>query len=257
MIEKTAERLYHKDIANNFVFQRSALAYVEAANRISGDVLELGTGQGYGIEIVAPKADQYVTLDKFKPDDDTLDHANVKFKQMTFPPLSGISDASFDYVITFQVIEHIVPDHEFVAEAARVLRPGGQLILTTPNKKMSLTRNPWHIREYTVQELKNLLLMSFANVDALGVFGNDKITAYYKKNKESVRRITRFDILNLQYRLPRQVLQWPYDMLNKMNRSKLLKENTSLVSDIEMDDYYIKEADDTCYDLFYIATKAK
>ena len=49
----TAERV-SRDISDNYVFQRSQLAYHEAARRISGDVLEIGTGTGYGVEIVAP-----------------------------------------------------------------------------------------------------------------------------------------------------------------------------------------------------------
>jgi len=252
---KTAERVFHKDLANNFVFQRSLLAYIEAARLVSGRVLELGTGQGYGIEHIAPKTNEFVTLDKFRPDEATLDHDNVEFRQMTFPPLDGVKSDSFDYVISFQVIEHIVPDEEYVAEVHRVLKPGGKFIVTTPNKKMSLTRNPWHIREYTVQEFKDILSKNFPEVDARGVFGNDKIKAYYEKNKASVRKITRFDIFNLQYRLPRQLLQIPFDVLNKMNRNKLLNENETLVSDIVMDDYYIDQATDTCYDLFYVATK--
>lgn len=256
-MKETAERLYHKDPANNFVFQRSLLAYVDAASRVSGDVLELGTGQGYGIEVVAPSAQHYKTLDKFEPDPSSLAHDNVLFVQTSFPPLDAISDESFDYVISFQVIEHIQDDHAFVAEAARVLRPGGQFIVTTPNKLMSLTRNPWHVREYTVEELYTLLGKYFDHIEPRGVFGNEKITAYYQKNKESVERITRLDIFNLQHRLPRRVLQWPYDLLNKLNRSRLLSENTTLVNDINMDDYYIDEANETCYDLFYIATKSK
>ena len=50
----TAERV-SRDISDNYVFQRSQLAYHEAARRISGDVLEIGTGTGYGIEIDAQK----------------------------------------------------------------------------------------------------------------------------------------------------------------------------------------------------------
>lgn len=256
MIKKTAERLYHKDAANNYVFQRSLLAYIEAAKLVYGDVLELGTGQGYGIEHIAPMSDRFVTLDKFRPDADVLEHDNVEFKQLSFPPLTGIESNAFDFVISFQVIEHIQDDNAYVREVHRVLKPGGKFILTTPNKKMTLTRNPWHIREYTIQELKDILLLSFESVEAKGVFGNQKITDYYLKNKESVEKITRFDIFNLQYRLPRQFLQIPYDVLNKMNRAKLLKENSSLVSDIVMDDYFVEVAEDSCYDLFYIAQKS-
>jgi hypothetical protein len=92
-------------------------------------------------------------------------------------------------------------------------------------------------------------------VDKKGVFGNDKIMNYYNLNKASVQKITRFDIFNLQYRLPRQLLQIPYDLANRMNRKKLLKENTSLVSDIVMEDYFIDDAKSDCFDLFYVAEK--
>ena len=256
MALQTAERVSHQDQSDNYVFQRSLLAYVEAAKRISGDVLEIGTGSGYGIDIIAEHADRFLTIDKFESDIDfSKAPDNVEFMQMNVPPLKGIEDNTFDFVISFQVIEHIQDDGRFVNEIHRVLKPGGKFIHTTPNKPMSLTRNPWHIREYTIQELEDLLLRDFQSVEKLGVFGNEKIMDYYKRNKESVRKITRFDILNLQYRLPRQLLQIPFDVLNRMNRRKLLKQNNSLVTGITMEDYYLDQASDPCFDLFYVAQK--
>ncbi len=257
-ILQTAERVSQKDHSDNYVFQRSLLAYIEAAKRISGKVLEIGTGSGYGVEIIAPHTSEFVTIDKYETDitnTPAFKQHNVKFKQLNIPPLSGIETGVYDYVITLQVIEHIPKDHFFLQEISRVLKPGGKLIVTTPNKKMSITRNPWHVREYTVDELKQLLSAYFGKVEALGVFGNEKIKAYYQKNKESVERITRFDIFNLQYRLPRQLLQIPYDILNRMNRKKLLKQNQQLTTGITHEDYYIGQAEDDCFDLFYVATK--
>ena len=60
-------------------------------------------------------------------------------------------------MVTFQVIEHIKRDRDFLKEIYRVLKPGGKLILTTPNKNMSITRNPWHVREYDPKEMHDIL----------------------------------------------------------------------------------------------------
>ena len=100
----TAERV-SRDASDNFVFQRSLLAYDRAAEIVSGDVLEIGTGTGYGIELVAPHCDRFVTVDKYAAAGDRH-AANVEFRRMCVPPL-GFGDESFDFVITFQVIEHI------------------------------------------------------------------------------------------------------------------------------------------------------
>lgn len=255
---QTAERVSQKDSSDNYVFQRSLLAYAEAAKIVSGHVLEIGTGSGYGIEMMATKADKFVTIDKFENENILpllKTYGNIQFIKMNIPPLAGIANNTFDFVITFQVIEHIKSDALFAAEIHRVLKPGGKLIVTTPNKKMSLTRNPWHIREYKVAELKNLLLKKFKTVETLGVYGNTTVMDYYKENKKAVQKITRYDVLNLQHNLPRWCLQIPYDILNRYNRKKMLKDDTALVSNIKMSDYYIDAANDECLDLFYIAQK--
>lgn len=249
----TAERV-SAEASDNFVFQRSLLAYHAAAERIASDVLEIGTGSGYGIEVVAPHARQFVTVDKHVPAPELLQLPNVEFRQAEVPPLD-FPDGSFDCVISFQVIEHIRRDGDFVCEIARVLRPGGRFIVTTPNAPMSLTRNPWHVREYTAEELRRLLAGSFSTVETLGVFGDEKVMDYYEENRRSVRRITRIDVLDLQHRLPRRLLQLPYDLLNRLNRRKLLRQNTDLTTSIRMDDYRIGPVGADCFDLFYVATK--
>ena len=249
----TAERVSNRDASDNYVFQRSILAYYKAAELVSGDVLEIGTGMGYGVEVVAPAADKYVTIDKSCAYNVELP-ANAEFRQMTVPPLD-FADESFDYVISFQVIEHIKNDKEFVAEVSRVLRKGGKFIVSTPNAPMSLTRNPWHVREYTAEELKVLLSKEFSQIDMMGVGGNEKIMEYYEANRRGVERITRFDILELQHRLPRWMLQIPYDILNRLNRRRLLDQNNELTSSITMEDYSIEAVTEECFDLYFIAQK--
>ena len=250
---QTAERSSGLDSSEHVIFNRCLFAYEAAKGMIRGNVIELGSGEGYGIRILAPEAGHYLAIDKF----DSLlpDAANDEFRKILLPSLKGIADNSFDFAVTFQVIEHIKNDRDFLKEIHRVLKPGGKLLLSTPNRLMSLTRNPWHIREYTASELKNLVLRFFSSAEMKGVFGNEKVMEYHLKNKASVQRITRFDILKLQYRLPRQLLQIPYDLLNRLNRRKLLDENKGLVSQVGTDDFSLRDASDSCFDLFVIAEK--
>lgn len=255
---QTAERVSHRDLSDNYVYQRSILAYLETAKIISGKVLEIGTGSGYGISTVAQKTEQFVTIDKFadpKVKEENAHLTNVEFLQMTIPPISGIADNTFDFVISFQVIEHIQNDKEYVKEIHRVLKPSGKFIVTTPNKPMSLSCNPWHIREYTILELKTLLLKSFSVVETNGTYGNEKVMEYYNKNKESVNRIMKYDFLNLQYLLPRQLLQIPFDIMNRRNRRNMLNADNTLVESIHHSDFYVTAAKENCLDLFFIATK--
>lgn len=252
MALQSAERV-SREVTDNFVYQRSRLAYVEAAKYVSGRVLEIGTGTGYGVNVIAPHATHFTTIDKHCAIDVDSLPANVEFREAKVPPLP-FDDATFDCVVSFQVIEHIKRDREFVKEVYRVLKPGGVFVVSTPNKPMSLTRNPWHVREYTAAEFRDLL-SPFSTVDCRGVGGNERVWAYYERNRESVHRIMRFDILKMQWWLPRWILQLPYDVMNRLNRRRLHSENRELTEAIVMEDYSVGEVSDRSFDLFYIATK--
>lgn len=249
----TAERV-SRDISDNYVFQRSQLAYHEAARRISGDVLEIGTGTGYGVEIVAPHASSFLTLDKIEPAGERPPFPHVEMRQAVVPPLD-LPSGSFDFVISFQVIEHIKHDMELVREVHRVLRPGGKFILTTPNIRMSLTRNPWHVREYNPDQLRNLLGSAFASVEALGVFGNERIMEYYEKTAGAFGASPVSTCSTCNTGCPGGCCNSPYDLLNRLNRRRLLRDNDSLTRSITMEDYRIGPVADDCFDLFYIAEK--
>ena len=256
-ILQTAERSTHLDSSENVIYQRHLIAYKEAAKLISGTVLEVGSGEGYGIMELAPKVDHYIAVDKYNTEisDELKAVNNITFIQMEVPPLKEIEDNSVDFVVTFQVIEHIQDDKMFLREIYRVLKPGGKVILTTPNSVMSLTRNPWHIREYNPKQMEDVLKILFDTYELKGVFGNDKVMDYYNKNKESVRKITRFDILNFQYWLPRWLLQIPYDLLNRFNRHSLQDANEGIVNSLVYNDYSICTSNSDCLDHFCIASK--
>jgi SAM-dependent methyltransferase len=221
-------------------------------------VIELGSGSGYGAGVLMHEGiTEYLALDKFPTHfpEHIASLEKLTFRQMNLPILQGIEDNRFDYAVSFQVIEHIEDDFTFLKEIYRVLKPGGKLILTTPNLKTSLTRNPWHVREYKPQEMVAILSKTFDKVEVNGVYGNEKVMKYYLQNKASVEKITRWDILNLQHRLPRQLLQIPYDILNRLNRKRLHESNNDLTKDIRASDFFIAPLNDDCLDYFAISEK--
>lgn len=254
---KTTEITSDEIISDNPVHQRLTFAYEEAIKYIGGNLLEIGCGFGRGLETLKDNCSNYTAIDK---NDKLIAWLSDKYKNFTFifqniPPFTGLEDNTYDFVVSFQVIEHIKDDDLFIKEIHRVLKPGGKALITTPNIKYSLTRNPWHIREYTPAELEQLMGKYFSEVATHGVKGNEKVMEYYERNKKSVQKITRWDVFNLQYRLPRQVLQVPYDILNRMNRKKLQNQDDKLVAEINFDDYYLSNKPAECLDLYYIATK--
>ena len=104
-------------------------------------------------------------------------------------------------------------------------------------------------------ELTKLAGEVFDEVDMKGVRGNEKVMAYYEMNKASVRKITRFDVFNLQYRLPSALLRIPYDVLNRLNRNKLKDTDNDLVKSITHEDYLLTDDASEALDLFCILRK--
>lgn len=245
------------DPSDSPLHHRLLKAYVIAAGLVNGDVLEVGCGEGRGISLMLGNCKSFTAIDKIGEAINKLkkNHPSAVFIDAVIPPFSQIADNSMDTVVSFQVIEHIQLDLEFLKEIHRVLRPGGKAYLTTPNRTFTLSRNPWHIREYTGTELLNLAQKVFSNCSMQGIAGNEKVMAYYEQNKKSVERILRFDIFDLQHRLPAWVLRIPYEILNRMNRKKLQSGNQSLVSDITHGDYFLNNDYNKSLDLFLTLTK--
>ena len=168
----TGERTLPGIPEENYWFQRHVVAYRYAAERIAGmDVLDAGCGEGYGSSILAERAASVVGVDLER---DVIEHAAERYPSVHFQTgdlaTLGFPDGAFDAVVTFQVIEHLQSPRGFVAECARVLRPGGTLILSTPNRltfSPTGVRNPFHTVEFAPTELRGVIEEGFA-VSMLG-----------------------------------------------------------------------------------------
>ena len=98
-----------------------------------------------------------------------------------------LEDASVDAVVNFQVIEHLWDQQQFVAECRRVLRPGGLLLMSTPNRLTfspgrDTPLNPFHTRELSAAELTELLTGGgFTVTQMLGVHHGSALRALDKR----------------------------------------------------------------------------
>ncbi|MBK9108534.1 MAG: methyltransferase domain-containing protein [Saprospiraceae bacterium] len=252
----TAERADENAVSDNPVFMRQLFAYTQAAEEVSGCILEIGCGEGYGIKWLSPKASRYVAIDKHIPLNQQ-NFAHVEFINMEVPWLTEMENDQFDVVICFQLIEHIQDDQTLLKEIYRVLKPGGKLLLTTPNQSMTLSRNPYHIREYNTNQFRELLSRYFDSEKIFfgGVFGDATVMEYHERNRKSVERFRKFDILGLEKHLPASWFKIPYDILNRMNRNVLKNNNDALVSGISTANFFIKEMDGGQLDYYCRAVK--
>lgn len=134
-------------------------------------VLDVACGEGYGAALLALRASHVTGVDI---DPRTLAHArksyvehgNVAFVEGSAAALP-MDDASVDVVTSFETIEHLPADDQprMLAEFARVLRPAGILILSSPNRpEYSDARgyaNPFHLHELDRDDLTRLLAPVF------------------------------------------------------------------------------------------------
>jgi SAM-dependent methyltransferase len=162
------------------------------------DVLDAGCGVGYGTSFLAEAARRAVGVDISR---DAIAYArrrygaqNVRYEVGDLLALP-FADHSFDVVCAFETVEHLTEPERFVAEAARVLRPRGLLIASTPQVDMTEERpdNPFHEHEYSADDFEALFRERFSSVEVLG---------QRRRQTARHRALQRADRLGLRKRLP-------------------------------------------------------
>ena len=173
MAEFTGERLIPGQVDVDLLNEHLA-RYAFAARLAHGKrVLDAGCGAGYGSAELAGQAASVTGADLAA---DAVDFArahygvpNLAFEQASCDRLPH-RDGCFDLVVAFEVIEHLEGWREFLLEARRVLAPGGQLIVSTPNKLYYTESrgvqgaNPFHVHEFDFGEFRGALESVFPHV---------------------------------------------------------------------------------------------
>ena len=103
--------------------------------RGASTLLDAGCSAGYATAYFAELVESAAGIDV---DEEAIRQARSRFPSIDFQPapLERIPhpDEAFDVVVCLDVLEHVTDERLAVTELFRVLRPGGTLILTTPNR---------------------------------------------------------------------------------------------------------------------------
>lgn len=155
----TGERTFPGVWHENYWFRRHEAGYRWVVSLgVGGTVVEAGVGEGYGATALHDAgAGRVLGIDL---DPVTLRHvadqhhavAPIRANLVDLP----LGNGSVDLVVSAQTVEHLWDQERFVAECARVLRPGGRLAMTTPNRHTFPPGNPFHSRELDASELRAL-----------------------------------------------------------------------------------------------------
>ena len=139
------------------VFWEHIYRYSFATRYAKGqEILDIACGEGYGsAALTQAGAKRVIGVDISR---ETCDYARRKYgievRQGDATDIP-IPDASVDLVVSFETIEHIAKPLEFIAECHRVLRAGGTMIISTPNRDVYRERckeNAFHLSEMDLQE---------------------------------------------------------------------------------------------------------
>ncbi|HWS27165.1 MAG TPA: class I SAM-dependent methyltransferase [Xanthomonadales bacterium] len=139
-------------------------------------VLDAACGEGYGSALLARAGAQVLGVDISA---DTVAHARARyadiacldFEQADVTALDHLADASFDLIVSFETLEHVQAQERMVAGFARLLAPGGRLLISSPDKRtysdLRNYHNEFHLRELYRDELEALLRGQFPAVRIL------------------------------------------------------------------------------------------
>jgi ubiquinone/menaquinone biosynthesis C-methylase UbiE len=162
-------------LLNTQIYHEHLHRYLFAAQCVRGlAVLDIACGEGYGSALLAASAVSVVGVDVSA---ETIAHAERKYRLANLRFLAGecrsipVKAQSIDVVVSFETIEHLEEHEVFMRDIRRVLKPGGLLIISSPDREKyegrGAEKNPFHKKELSHPEFANLMRQHFQHVALL------------------------------------------------------------------------------------------
>lgn len=165
-----------------------------------GEVLDVGCGAGYGAALLARSAGHVTAID--------VSQEAISFAQEYYPAdnldyLCGdwrvaFDDRPYNAIVSFEFLEHIDEQEQFVGAVRNQLADKGIFIVSTPNERLSSGQNPYHRRELTIDEFEKLLRSYFGSIM---IFGQYVRPEFYTRQKKLL------DYIEMQSFLPKWIRQ--------------------------------------------------
>jgi SAM-dependent methyltransferase len=181
-LELTGERTLPDVPEENYWYRRHVAVYEWIAERCAGlRVADLACGEGYGSDLLAQSAREVIGVDA---NPEAHEHARARYRRPNLRFERALVEEfaePVDAVVFLQTIEH-------VEQPAQLLRGFAELAPTsyvsTPNRLTLAppgapkSDNPWHLREYTIEEYRQLTGPCFDRVEMLGLFHARKLRVH-------------------------------------------------------------------------------
>ena len=247
----TGERVATPEGGFNPTWQRHVAAYLLCEPFLptpaSGDgpVLDLGCGVGHSYHLLEPRRTVGVDIDPGALAGQDRETVVADMRQLPF------DDASFTSLIAVHSLEHVPDPERTIAEAARVVAPGGAAIFVTPNR-LTFGRpdeiiDPYHFREFDSGELAALCGARFGEVRSLGLFGSPRYMELFDEDRAKLERLLAKDPLRLRRLVPLKGRQWLYDTMLERARGDADPRAAAIeASDFEMRGSELEAALDVC-----------
>ena len=173
-LEFTGERFTPECVRE--IFHEHMHRYAWAQRLVGGlDILDCACGEGYGSRILADSASSVTGVDI---DSASIEHARRRYGRegLEFIRASALElpfeNDRFDAVVSFETLEHLAEQDDLMSECRRVLKPGGFLLMSSPDRKTYSDdtgfENEFHVRELYRDQFEDLLGRHFPNFRLFG-----------------------------------------------------------------------------------------